>query len=140
MQDKHINKKFKFGTVEILGYIGIIIWITVFFLREARLSENDHYVFLLGVLPNLGAAWCMTMFIKWGCTLIMKWKYSIKKHVVICSIILFLAFGSEIVHDLLLSSPFDIYDMLITVVAQISIIFIPILFKDKCFEKGEENA
>jgi len=45
-------KKIRVGSIETLGYIGIIIWVAVIFLREYNLSDNSVYLFFLGILPN----------------------------------------------------------------------------------------
>ena len=127
-------KKIKFGIIEILGYIGLIVWLAVNQLRSIYLSDNATYIFLLGILPNLGAAWAMTMFGKWLILLALKQSYSIKKHRLLCFGILGLGLASEIIHDLFLNSPFDIYDMLITVVAQGGMYCLPVRFKDMDFD------
>lgn len=126
-------RKIGIGSVEILGYAGIAIWMAVLLLRMYPLSGNAAYRFCLGVLPNMGAAWCMTMFAKWGVLFVLKKEITIKRHLFICAGILTLAFGSEVVHDRMLGSPFDVYDMIITAAAQLTIFFIPILTKDKYF-------
>jgi hypothetical protein len=100
-------KKIKPGIVEILGYIGLGIWVAVVFLRGYGLLNNDLYLFFLGILPNLGAAWLVTMIGKWLVVLNWKQDYSIKKHLMICIGVVVLALTSEIIHDLFLESPFD---------------------------------
>jgi len=124
-------KKIKFGSMEILGYIGLIVWIAVIQLRGMNLSGNACYIFLLGILPNLGAAWAMTMLGKWIILLLLKRAYTFRKHVMLCAGILALGLVSEIAHDLFLNSPFDIYDMLLSAAAQAVIFLLPILIKDK---------
>lgn len=126
-------KKIKFGSVEILGYIGIIIWVAVTVLRGYSLSDNDIYLFFLGTLPNLGAAWVATMFGKWMMVFVLKKKITVNIHLCLCVGVFALALASEIVHDLFLHSPFDIYDIIITAIAQLVMFSIPILTKDKHF-------
>lgn len=46
-------KKIRIGSIEILGYIGIIIWVAVFFLREYNLPANSVYLFFLGIFLRL---------------------------------------------------------------------------------------
>ena len=120
--------------MEILGYVGILIWVAVTLLRNSHLSNNAIYLFFIGILPNLGAAWTVTMFSKWIIIFLLKQKYTVKKHCILCFGITFLALGSEIIHDLFLNSSFDFYDMLITVIAQLIMFFLPILIKDKYFK------
>jgi len=126
--------KIKFGSIEILGYIGGLIWIAVILLRNLSFSDNFICLFFLGILPNLGAAWAMTMFSKWILLFVCKQDYSIKKHCMICFGIAILAFASELIHDSFLNSPFDIYDMMITIIAQLIVFFVPIVTKDKYFK------
>jgi len=126
-------RKIKFGSVEIFGYIGIITWVTVNLLRGYAVSDHAVYVFLLGILPNLGAAWGMTMFGKWGVVFILKKKITFKIHLCLCAGVFALALLSEIIHHLYLNSPFDIYDIIITAFAQIAIFTVPLFLKDEYF-------
>lgn len=128
-------KKVTIGSVEVLGYIGMVIWVAVIFLRKYSWLDNSVYLFLLGILPNLGAAWVMTMFGKWIVISSGKRNFTVKVHLFICIGVFVLALGSEIIHDLFLKSPFDLYDILITIIAQIFMFFIPILTKDKYFSR-----
>jgi len=126
-------KKIRIGSIEVMGYIGIIIWVAIVFLREYSLSDNHVYLFFLGILPNLGAAWTATMFGKWIVIFVWKQSLTVRIHLLLCIGVFTLAFGSEIIHHLFMNSPFDKYDILITIFAQIFIFFIPILSKDKHF-------
>ncbi len=126
-------KKIKIGSVEILGYTGMFLWVATNLLRGISLTNNGLYLFLLGILPNLAAAWGITMFAKWVVLFILKRSITVKIHFCICVSIIFLALVSEIIHDMFLGSPFDINDMLITVVAQLLIFIIPVVTKDKYF-------
>jgi len=136
MRVRYCMKKIKFGSIEILGYIGGLIWIAVILLRGIYFSNNYMYFFLVGILPNLGAAWLITMFGKWIVLLICKQDYSIKRHFIICFGVLILAFVSELIHDSFLNSPFDICDIVITIIAQLTIFLIPIVIKDKSFKNN----
>jgi len=127
-------KKIKFGSMEILGYMGGLIWGAVILLRGISFSNNSIYLFLVGILPNLGAAWVTTMFGKWIVLFICKQDYSIKKHCIFCFGIIILAFLSELIHDSFLNSTFDIYDMVITIIAQLIVFSVPIVTKDKYFK------
>jgi len=37
-------KKIRIGSIEVMGCIGIIIWVAVVFLREYSLSDNRMYL------------------------------------------------------------------------------------------------
>ena len=130
-------KKLKFGSMEILGYIGILIWVAVILLRGVRLSDNAVYLFLRGSLPNLGAAWAVTLFGKWIILFVFKQAYTMKKHIIFCLGLAVLALASEVIHDVFFGSPFDFYDILVMIVAQLIIFFLPIVTRDKYF-KGYE--
>jgi hypothetical protein len=130
-------KKIKLGTVEVLGCIGLLIWAAVILLRQLDLSENTFYIFTLGVLPNLGAAWVVTLFGKWACLFIMRQPYSTKKHLILSLVIIALALASESVHDAFLATPFDRHDILLTLVAQVIILLLPSALNDKYFERYE---
>ena len=47
-------KKIKFGSIELLGYTGGLIWVAVNFLWGMQLSDDAGYWLLLGILPNYG--------------------------------------------------------------------------------------
>lgn len=129
-------KKNKIGSIELLGYIGIAIWVAVVLLRGYPLLDNSIYLFLLGTLPNLAAAWVMTMFIKWGIVIVFKKNFTIKIHFSLCIGIVVLAFISEIIHDFFFNSPFDIYDMILTVFAQAFMFALPVLTKELSFSNS----
>ena len=114
--------------------MGGLIWGAVILLRGISFSNNSIYLFLVGILPNLGAAWVTTMFGKWIVLFICKQDYSIKKHCIFCFGIIILAFLSELIHDSFLNSTFDIYDMVITIIAQLIVFSVPIVTKDKYFK------
>lgn len=73
------------------------------------------------------------MFGKWVALLALKKPYTTKGHIVLCTAVCMLALASEVVHDVLLGSPFDGYDMLATILAQLLMVFLPILTRDKYF-------
>ena len=134
MRVRYRMKKIKFGSIEILGYMGGLIWVAVILLRGISFFNNSIYLFLIGILPNLGAAWVITMFSKWIILFMCKHNYSIKIHCIICFGVIIFAFVSELIHDSFLKSPFDICDIVITIIAQLTIFFIPIVTKDKYFK------
>lgn len=119
-------KKIEYGLTEYLGIAGSFIWVIVIMLRGLNLSNNSIYNFILGILPNLGAAWIFTLLFKWLIIYVFKKQYNIKTHAMVCVSIFVLALISEIIHHYFLNSPFDIFDMVITIIAQGIIFFIPI--------------
>ena len=127
-------KKIKISSVEILGLIGLIIWAIVIILRSVHIPDNSTLQFIIGILPNLGAIWAATMFGKWCYSLATGQRYTIRMHCTICLVVFCLACGSEVIHAVFYNSPFDIYDVLITIAALFIMLFIPIITKDKNFK------
>ena len=74
------------------------------------------------------------LFGKWIVLFICRQDYSIEKHCIFCFGVIILAFVSELIHDSFLNSPFDICDIVITIIAQLTIFLIPIAAKDKYFK------
>ncbi len=132
--------KIRLGNIEIFGILGMVIWGAVVLLRESSFSGNGTYIFFRGILPNLGAAWAATMFGAWLIQYICKRKYTIKRHVLACLSVLALAIISEVIHHFFLNSPFDIHDILTTILAQTLILIIPIAIKDKVFDEQGSNT
>lgn len=130
-------KKIKLGSMEWLGGIGIFLWVATVVLRDDNFSSHALYIFIMGILPNLAAAWVFTIFGKWVVIFSLKRAYSTKIHLINCAGVFIMAFLSEVVHDLFLNSPFDVFDILITVVAQVFIFALPLLVNDKYFKKYE---
>ncbi|NLY21090.1 MAG: hypothetical protein GXZ08_07405 [Tissierellia bacterium] len=56
--------KNKIGITEILGILGLSIWIVVILLRYTEIGSSNIFLFIRGVLPNFAAAWFMTMVFK----------------------------------------------------------------------------
>jgi len=131
-------RKIKFGSVELLGFIGILVWVCVTYIRTNDSVFNPVFSFVIGILPNLGAAWTMTMFGKWTVLIAMNRRYSLKKHAAFCIGVLAAAVLSEYLYDVFLQNPFDIYDILLTVIAQLIMFILPVLTKDKYLESYDE--
>lgn len=130
--------KKKTSSIDVMGLMGIFVWVAVLFLRSNFHTDNSIYHFVIGILPNFGAAWCVSgiayAFISY------KTSYTIKLHRIICITVVVLALVSEVIHDQFINAPFDVYDMLITVIAQSIMYFLPVLIKDNAISdsKSEE--
>ena len=131
-------KSNRFGCIEFLGCLGILIWFLVVLQRNTHFQIDTSLVFFMGLLPNLGAAWCVTLLGKWIVIFGCKKDYSIFKHGFICIIIVACSLISEISYDLFFASPFDYYDILVTIIAQLLMFFIPIIMKDKSFKPNDD--
>ncbi len=126
-------KKIQFGTIEILGYIGMAVWVGANILRMLDLSNHPTYLFMVGMLPNVGAAWSFTMLFKW----LVQWRcagdYTILAHMLLCGIVMLLGLISELIHDMFLGAPFDSYDVFASMLAQLLMMSLPIALNDRCF-------
>ena len=128
-------KNFKFGIIELLGCIAILLWASTILLRNINLSNHPIYLFFLGSSPNLCAAWVTTMFGKWM-ILISKQNYTFKIHQLLCFGIVVMALLSEIVYDLFFNSRFDLIDFFVTIIAQLIIFLLPLLIhKEELFNQ-----
>ena len=113
-----------------LGILGIGIWVGTIFLRETSAVNMQVIGFLLGIAPNIGAVWGVATIFEEMYSVLLKKKYTLKVAVAALIGIFILGLGSEIVHDLFLNSPFDIYDMISTIVASV-IYILPIWIKNR---------
>ena len=115
-----MNKK---TTTYFLGIIGIITWSITIFLREQSIN-NSIINFILGIMPNISATWFFIWMDEFTLN-IKKLNFTIKRAIFSSSIIFILALVSEIIHDIYLESPFDINDIIATI---LSIILYLIVF------------
>lgn len=115
-----MNKK---TTTYFFGIIGIITWSITIFLREQSIN-NSIINFILGIMPNISATWFFILMAEFTLN-IKKLNFTIKRAIFSSSIIFILALVSEIIHDIYLESPFDINDIIATI---LSIILYLIVF------------
>ena len=133
-------KRFEIGSIEVLGSMGILIWALVLFLRTRNMPNNDFCVFVIGMLPNLAAAWISTMIGKWIIVLGLKRRLTVRVYGVLCFSIMLFALCSELIYDLYFDSAFDIYDLVVTAMAQIVAFILPLLLQDKSISKQTTKA
>lgn len=114
----------KYTITHIFGIIGVLFWSGSVLLREMLLSDSGVINFILGIMPNISASW---VFIWIGEKLINKVnrEFTFKTASIISGVIFLLALISEIIHEMFLNSPFDVNDIIATIVA---IIFYLALF------------
>ena len=114
----------KYTITHIFGIIGVLFWSGTVLLREMLLSDSGVINFILGIMPNISASW---VFIWIGEKLINKINrdFTFKTASIISGVIFLLALISEIIHEMFLNSPFDVNDIIATIVA---IIFYLALF------------
>ena len=114
----------KYTITHVFGIIGVLSWSGTVLLREMLLSDIGMLNFILGIMPNISASW---VFIWIGEKLINKVNrdFTFKTASIISGVIFLLALISEIIHEMFLKSPFDVNDIIATIVA---IIFYLALF------------
>lgn len=123
--------KNKIGSIELIGFAGIIMWLAATLIRKSNISHNEVSSFIVGIIPNFAAAWTMTMVFKNIFIIFTKKPYTAKIHSIICFSILAIALLSEVVFALFFNSRFDLYDILATIIAQLIMLFVPILLNRK---------
>ena len=126
----------RYSSTSILGIIGMVTWIATILLRELSIN-NICISFILGIMPNISAAW---LFI-WLGEIIIKQK-SISSNFRIISIIsgmiFLLTVVSEIIHDKFLNSPFDVYDIIATIVS-IVIYLVVFYFSNRTLKSTDQS-
>ena len=100
----------------IFGLIGVVLWNVTNILRTTSLINIDALKFILGIMPNVAACW---VFIWVGELIITKINnnYNFKFASIVSGIIFLLAIISELIHDKFLNSPFDINDIIATILS-----------------------
>ena len=115
----------------ILALIGMLVWTAAIFLRETSLMEYSFIRRLFWVAPNFGVVWAGVGFTYILYPRIRQKEFETKNTFPLVGIILVLLFVSEIIHHFFLDSPFDIWDMVASIIAAIIIIAIYIFKKHK---------
>ena len=114
----------KYTITHVFGIIGVLSWSGTVLLREMLLSDIGVLNFILGIMPNISASW---VFMWIGEKLINKESkdFTFKAASIVSGVIFLFALISEIIHEMFLNSPFDVNDIIATIVA---IIFYLALF------------
>lgn len=100
----------------VFGLIGVILWNVTNILRTTSLINIDILRFILGIMPNIAACW---VFIWVGELIITKINnnYNSIFASIVSGVVFLLAIISEFIHDKFLNSPFDIDDIIATILA-----------------------
>ncbi|MBU5484339.1 hypothetical protein KQI86_08360 [Clostridium sp. MSJ-11] len=128
-----------FLTTKTLGIIGAISWFVTIILRETTLNNIEILNFILGIAPNVAAAWFFAFAVEAIYSEILKRKFTNKEAIATSVTIWVLGLGSEIIHDLFLNSPFDINDMIATSFALIILLIIFCSNNKKLSSEVENN-
>lgn len=95
------------------GLIGVLTWGLTIFFRETSFTQITSINFILGIMPNISAAWFLVWSGEFAVTYLKK-TFDFKYACFSSFIVLLLALISEIVHHLYLNSAFDRDDMMAT--------------------------
>ena len=100
----------------IFGLIGVVLWNVTNILRTTSLINIDILRFILGIMPNIAACW---VFIWVGELIITKINnnYNSIFASIVSGVVFLLAIISEFIHDKFLNSPFDINDIIATILS-----------------------
>lgn len=112
--------KKKIGSIEILGFIGLVVWILNNLIRNQFHTVNPILIFIMGIIPNIGAAWFALALGKFIVQYLFKKPYSLQIHLFICIGILAVALAYEIYYHSssnFYRRPFDVFDMLATLLS-----------------------
>lgn len=102
---------------KILGLIGAMLWVLTIFIRDSNIALNETTVFMLGVAPNFGVGLLFPMLAKELYSVVFKKQLSCKRFVFILIGGYIALLLSEVIHDKFLNSPFDIYDIISSLIA-----------------------
>lgn len=106
--------------IKVTMVVGAMLWASVVFLRQTSVVQYSVVRSLLGLAPNFGVVW-----VGFGLTytivfpVVLKRKFDLRYSVPLILIILALLLASEIIHDLFLNAPFDVWDMVASVIAAV---------------------
>ncbi len=112
---KSINKN--------MPLVGIFIWAGAVILRTVLVSPPYLISLALGVAPNVGSALVLAGLIQCHYARIMNKVYSKKVNIMALILIFIAMLLSEVIHANFLNSPFDVNDMLASVITLVLIGF-----------------
>jgi len=120
----------KYTITYVFGIIGALSWSGTVLLREMLLSDSSVLNFILGIMPNISASW---VFIWIGEKLINKAKrdFTFKVASIVSGVIFLFALISEIIHEMFLNSPFDVNDIIATILAILFYLIVLYISKHK---------
>ena len=106
----------KYTITSIFGITGVLSWSGTVLLREMTWGNINVLKFLLGIMPNISACW-VSIWIGEKLVNKINKSFTFKIASVISGVIFLLAIASEIIHDMFLNSPFDVNDIIATILA-----------------------
>jgi len=101
----------------ILGLLGVLLWVLTIFLREMPVAHNPGINFWLGIAPNFGVALLLPMLLVNYYPVVFKRALTRRFFLYGLAILFTALVFSEVVHDIFLNSKFDIWDLVASLVA-----------------------
>lgn len=106
-----IVQKNRFSLFNLLGLLGVFLWVTVIFFREAPGIDYPGIRFWLGIAPNFGAALLLpVLFANYFPVLFKRPLTRLHFSYGLAGVFAALFF-SEVIHAVFLNSMFDIWDL-----------------------------
>jgi len=127
--DKNTKNDLIIRIYQILFFLGNIIWSLTIFLRSTTLNENEVSRAILGRTPNFGAVWAGIGLPYIVFPLIFKKEFNPKYNYYLVAIVMVIIVISEVIHHFFLNSKFDIWDMIVSMIASLLFIVIPLVIK-----------
>lgn len=134
--------KYRMLIIEWMGMIGLLFWGVVVLLRKMNIfdtSSLNAISLIIWTAPNFGGAW-LKQFVApaFSEKSLIKTSFTKKTYLNVCLLVCVIAFILEILNPYLLggTSGFDIYDVMATVIAELLIFILPVLFASDLFESN----
>ena len=118
----------------LLGFLGVILWVWVIFLRETPIVHHPSANIWLGIASNFGVALLPPMLLANYYPVVFKRGLTRQSFLNGLAVIFTALLLSEVVHDIFLNSRFDIWDLAASLVALV--IMALVASKTRLFELG----
>lgn len=119
--------------IKFMAFFGYFLWIITYLLRSIALNISGIVDLIVGVLPNFGVALSFPYLAAFLCETAKHGKYRVyRDKMFYISIVLgfILLFIIELWHDIFMNSPFDINDLVASILAFTTAGVIYLLIKD----------
>lgn len=129
------KRKVKISSIEILGILGLFVWMLTIFLRKHYSINSIAPIFC--VTPNFGGAWLATAMLKqlfspaFGENKVTRVDFTRKVLFYICIVVMLMALINEFLPFLNIGTSFDLYDVMATLLAEIIAFSLPVILKEK---------
>lgn len=130
-----VNKCKRLTLFDLLGCMGIVLWVLTIFLRETPVVHNHRVNLWLGVAPNFGVALLLPALIATYYHAAFKRALTRQRFLLGMTVIFTGLVLSEVAHDVFLNSRFDGWDLVASAVG----LAIMVLVSSKTNEFNQAN-